>query len=95
MTKSRKIRVHNVLNDFLAESLHPEMYDTRTWTRLKKYQYNHEPGRPLPAPRYRLTRRLQLISYLQEWINKLMKEVIADVESLEDAKAHREQEEKS
>jgi hypothetical protein len=88
--KSRKERIHEALDAFLDETLYPEKYDRRTHKLLPKYRaWNTEPGRPLPAPRYRLSRRLQLLSYLQAWVNRLMKEIIADVESLEDAKAYK------
>lgn len=92
--KSRKERIHEALDAFLNEALYPEKYDGRTHKLLPKYRgWNTEPGRPLPSPRYRLSRRLQLLATVQEWVNLLMKETLADTESTEDAKAYQERKE--
>lgn len=99
MTKrTRKERLHAALDAFLHESLHPDEYDQDTGARLRRTPngrvhsyWNQYAGRSLPAPRYRLMRRLQLLTALREWDLKLMKEILADEEATSDAKAHKEQ----
>jgi len=91
----RKDRLHAALDAFLHESLHPEEHDYQTGKPLRKLpsgrvkpNWNETPGRPLPAPRYRLMQRLRMLTMLREWDLKLMKEILADVEAAEDAKQY-------
>jgi hypothetical protein len=94
----RKDRLHAALDAFLHESLHPEEYAYQTGRRLRKLprgrvkpNWNETPGRPLPAPRYRLMRRLQMLVALKEWELQLMKEITADEKAKKDAKQYKEE----
>ncbi len=95
-TSTRKERIHRALDVFLDECLHPEKYDRNTGRLLYRdrdgyaYGLDPRPGSPLPAPRYRLMARLQLLTVLREWDIQLLKEILADEEAAADVKAHKE-----
>lgn len=99
MTETSKAEdlYRNLINQALApvirRAVHPETTFAGTGEDLPRHasllrhaeRMGHQPKPPL-APRERLAARLTLVMVLTECKNQLVKEILADVESIEDAK---------
>ena len=85
--------VLRLLEPVARRAVYPEttyrVLDNRGVSIIKDVPKGHEKfGMPPLEPRHRLSTRLSMMVALKQFENKLMKEVLADTESIADARAH-------